>query len=65
MESLPGENSYKPLFMMVAGKFVAPPDEGFGTDYKAAFFATQFIGVSANRTYRTVSNGGNVLSPSK
>ncbi len=41
--ALPIEKTYRPLFIVLAGKTVGPPDEGFGADYEAAFLATQLV----------------------
>ena len=32
--------------MVLAGELVGPPADGFGTDYKAAFLATQLVRVA-------------------
>lgn len=34
---------YAPLFMVVTGRAVGPPSEGFGADYPAGFFATKLV----------------------
>ena len=44
-EALPDARPYTPLFMVLTGKFVERPCEGFGADYEAAFLATQLVGV--------------------
>ena len=43
---LPDEKNYRPVIMVLAGKLVKPPTEGFGADYEAAFLATQFVRVA-------------------
>ncbi len=43
---MPDAKRYQPVFAVLAGKFVEPPDEGFGADYKAAFLATQLVRVA-------------------
>jgi hypothetical protein len=44
--------SYTPLFMVLTGSFVAPPRDGFGSEYAAAFFATGLIDSKAGRHCR-------------
>lgn len=39
----PDEKPYRPVFAALAGKRVAPPTDGFGADYKAAFRATHLV----------------------
>ena len=34
---------YAPLFMVLTGRPVGPPAEGFGADYPAGFYATQLV----------------------
>ncbi len=48
LETLPGANSYTPLFMIIKGKVVQPPVEGFGAEYERAFFAVRLIRISKN-----------------
>lgn len=38
-----GEKPYRRVFAVLAGKRVAPPIDGFGADYKAAFLATHLV----------------------
>ncbi len=38
---------YTPLFMVLAGRSVKPPADGFGADYPAAFDASQIVSVRA------------------
>jgi hypothetical protein len=54
-ETLPDARPYTSLFMILAGKFVERPRDGFGADYTGAFLATQLVGVRL---------GGNCLSDS-
>ena len=44
-EALSDARPYTPLFMVLAGKFVEVPREGYGADYDGSFFATQVVGV--------------------
>jgi len=44
-KALPAAGPYTPLFMTLAGRFDAPPADGFGADYGAAFFATRLVRV--------------------
>ncbi|MBW1939538.1 MAG: hypothetical protein JRI67_12435 [Deltaproteobacteria bacterium] len=44
-EALSDARPYTPLFMVLAGKFVEAHGDGYGTDYEAAFLATQLVGV--------------------
>jgi hypothetical protein len=40
-QALPGAKPYTPLFMSLAGSSTAPPADGFGAGYNAAFLATR------------------------
>jgi hypothetical protein len=42
---LQGAHNYAPLFMLLAGQVVDPPDEGFGASYDGAFFAERLLDV--------------------
>jgi hypothetical protein len=42
---LPRAKPYTPLFMSLSGNFKAPPADGFGADYSAAFYATRLVRV--------------------
>ena len=42
---LHGARNYAPLFMILAGHVVDPPDEGFGASYDGAFFAERLLDV--------------------
>ena len=44
-EALPDARPYTPLFMVLAGKIVETPRDGFGADYEAAFLATELVAV--------------------
>lgn len=44
-KTLPAAKPYIPLFMSLAGNFKAPPSDGFGAEYSAAFFATRLVQV--------------------
>lgn len=44
-KTLPTASSYAPLFMVLAGNMVEAPRDGFGADYKSAFWVTQLAGV--------------------
>ncbi len=44
-KAMPGARPYAPLFMSLAGIVKAPPPDGFGADYNAAFFATRLVRV--------------------
>ena len=37
------EKPYRPVFAVLSGKKVAPPTDGFGADYNAAFVATHLV----------------------
>lgn len=39
----PDKKHYRPVFAVLAGKRVAPPPDGFGADYEAAFRATHLV----------------------
>lgn len=41
----PGGDAYRPLLMVLTGKWVNPPADGFGADYDAAFLATLLVRV--------------------
>lgn len=41
--TLPDAKPYQPLFMVLAGKWVGPPADGFGAEYKIAFMAMQMV----------------------
>jgi hypothetical protein len=43
--TLPNAKPYQPLFMVLAGKWVGPPADGFGAEYAAAFMAMQLVRV--------------------
>lgn len=43
---------YTPLFMVLSGGFLGPPDDGFGKDYAGAFFATELIDADPARHCR-------------
>ena len=49
-EATPHPKRYLPLLMILAGKTVMPPAEGFGTEYEAAFLATQLVRVMPDGT---------------
>jgi hypothetical protein len=40
---LPLEKPYHPVFAVLAGKRTAPPADGFGAEYEAAFWATHLV----------------------
>jgi hypothetical protein len=42
-QALPNPKPYTPLFMTLAGKVTGPPADGFGADYKGAFWAAQLV----------------------
>ncbi len=42
---LQNAHNYAPLFMILAGQVVDPPDEGFGASYDSAFFAERLLDV--------------------
>lgn len=44
-DALPDARPYTPLFMVLAGKLLERPSDGFGADYAGAFLATQLLGV--------------------
>lgn len=44
-QALPGAKPYTPVFMSLSGNFKAPPPDGFGSDYPAAFLATRLVRV--------------------
>jgi hypothetical protein len=44
---------YTPLFMTLAGTLTAPPADGFGAGYPAAFLATQLVRVSPKGNCRS------------
>ena len=44
-QALPGAKPYTPVFMSLSGNFKAPPADGFGADYSAAFYANRLIRV--------------------
>jgi len=44
-KALPGPMPYTPLFITLAGKHTQAPGDGFGAEYKEAYFATQLIRV--------------------
>ncbi len=52
-KALPDAKPYTPLFMVLAGKFVEVPRDGFGADYGGAFCATQILGVRPEGYCRT------------
>ena len=43
--ALPGAKPYIPLFMSLGGNITAPPADGFGADYNAAFLAIRLVQV--------------------
>ena len=43
--ALPDARPYTPQFMVLAGKFVEPPRDGYGADYAGAFLAMQLVSV--------------------
>lgn len=43
---LSDQKNYRPLFMVLAGKQVKPPEDGFGAEYDAAFLATRLVRVT-------------------
>ncbi|MEN8809103.1 MAG: hypothetical protein ABF291_16615 [Desulfobacterales bacterium] len=43
---LPDEKTYHPVFMVLYGKLVKPPVDGFGAEYEAAFLATYLVRVA-------------------
>jgi len=44
-KALPHARPYSPLFMVVAGKLVKAPRDGFGADYETSFYASHFVSV--------------------
>ena len=46
-QALPDEKDYRPVFMVLAGKRVEPPTDGFGADYEIAFLATHLVWVTS------------------
>ena len=44
-KALPDAKPYTPLFMVLVGRFVEAPRDGYGADYAGAFIATQLVGV--------------------
>jgi hypothetical protein len=52
-KALPGARPYTPLVMVLAGRFVDAPRDGFGADYAGAFCATQILGVRPEGYCRT------------
>ena len=42
-KALPDPMPYTPLFMTLAGRIAKPPADGFGANYKSAFYATQLV----------------------
>ncbi len=51
-QELTHAGSYTPLFMVLAGRFVEKPRDGFGADYAGAFLATQLVAVRPGRACR-------------
>jgi hypothetical protein len=49
-QTMPHPRLYLPLFMILAGKTVMPPAEGFGAEFEAAFLATQLVRVMPDGT---------------
>ena len=49
-QALPNEKTYRPVFMVLAGKRVEPPADGFGVEYEAAFLATHIVRVAPGAT---------------
>jgi hypothetical protein len=41
----PDARPYRPLFMVLTGRFVEAPRDGFGADYPGAFLATQAVAI--------------------
>jgi len=46
-KTMSNAQAYAPLFMVLTGSIVAPPDNGFGADYERAFFASGLIHADA------------------
>lgn len=51
---LPDDKDYRRLFMVLAGKWVEPPADGFGADYKAAFLVTDLLRVAPGANCKRV-----------
>lgn len=49
-QALPIEKTYQPMFMVLAGKLLEPPADGFGAEYEAAFLATHLVRVAPGAT---------------
>lgn len=69
-ETLPGAKPYTPLFMVLAGRVVDPPQYGFGADYEVSFLAAQLVSVRPKGNCRSQfivvdlpAPGGMVASP--
>lgn len=43
---LPDQKNYRPLYMVLAGKQVKPPVDGFGAEYESAFLAMHLVWVA-------------------
>lgn len=49
-KALPDGKAYQPLFVVLTGKLVDPPTDGFGADYDGAFLATQLVRVAPGKS---------------
>jgi putative lipoprotein len=52
--ALPDGKPYQPVIAVLSGKFVAPPTDGFGADYEAAFLATRLVRIAPDEDCSTV-----------